>query len=282
VGARRLIRRLVEPAPGTTRRIRIGPAGGITLTAEPAATASADVWVGLFESEIARYVRRFCRPGTISVDVGANSGYYSLTFAQRCRAPVVAYEPDPTARERLARNLDLNPRIAPWIDVRGFAVGDSDGPGSVTLDADLAEATRVGLLKIDVDGAEVGVLAGARRLLVEGHPDVILETHSAELEAMCGRLLIDAGYAPRVITPRRVLPQNRPAEHNRWLVADQAWSQVVPGPRLKATGARSPASPRRSYPYDHLQLGRWKSRRPRPSASNPIKRSAITRGPGAC
>jgi len=229
VDVRKLLRRLVEPAPGTSRRIPIGPARGVTLTAEPAATASADMWVGLFESEIAKYVRRFCRPGTVSVDVGANSGYYSLTFAQRCQAPVVAYEPDPAARERLARNLDLNPRIAPWIDVRGLAVADTVGPGSVTLDADLAETTRVGLLKIDVDRAEVSVLAGARRLLVESHPDVILETHSAELEDMCARLLIEAGYAPRVISQRRILPQNRPAEHNRWLVADRTWSHVARG-----------------------------------------------------
>ena len=222
VGTRQLLRRLVEPAQGTTRRILTGPARGITFTAEPAATASADMWVGLLESEIAKYIRRFCRPGTVSVDVGANAGYYSLTFAQRCLAPVIAYEPDPAARERLARNLDLNPGIASWIDVRGVAVTDKDGPGSVTLDADLVETARVGLLKIDVDGAEEAILAGARRLLVDSHPDVILETHSAELEDVCARLLIDAGYAPRVITQRRILPQNRPAEHNRWLVADRA------------------------------------------------------------
>lgn len=180
----------------------------------------------MFESEIAKYVQRFCRPGTVSVDVGANSGYYSLTFARRCKAPVVAYEPDPAARERLARNLDLNPRIAPWVNVRGLTVADMEGPGSVTLDADLAGTTRVGLLKIDVDRAEVSVLGGARRLLAESHPDVILETHSAELEDACARLLIEAGYAPRVVAQRRILSQNRPTEHNRWLVADRTWCHV--------------------------------------------------------
>ena len=82
------------------------------------------------------------------------------------------------------------------------------------------------MLKIDVDGAEVSVLAGASRLLVESHPDVIVETHSAELEHVCTRLLIEAEYASRVITPRRIFPQNRPAEHNRWLVADRTWSRV--------------------------------------------------------
>jgi hypothetical protein len=220
VGARQVIRRLVEPAAGTTRRIPAGPALGVTLSAEPAATASAEMWIGLYESEIAPYVRQYCRPGITSVDVGANSGYYSLVFAQRCGAPVVAYEPDTAARERLARNLDLNPRTARWIDVRGLVVSDVEGPGSVTLDADLAETAPVGLLKIDVDGAEVNVLAGARRLLADSHPDVILETHSEDLEDTCARMLIEAGYAPRVVTPRRILPQHRPAEHNRWLVAE--------------------------------------------------------------
>lgn len=219
VPLRQQIRRLVEPAPGTIRRIPAGPARGITFGAEPAATASADMWVGLLESEIAPYVRRFCRPGAVCVDVGASAGYYALTFARRCRAPVVAYEPDPAALERFTRNLGLNPSLASLIEVRARAVADVDGPGSVTLDTDLPDIGQVGLLKVDVEGAEAAVLHGARRLLVDTRPDVILETHSAELEDVCARQLIDAGYAPRVLTPRRILPQHRPATHNRWLVA---------------------------------------------------------------
>jgi len=197
----------------------LGPARGVRFAAEPAATASADLWVGLFESELAPYVRRFCRPGLVAVDVGANSGYYALTLAHRCQATVVAYEPDPEARQRLARNLSLNPQNASWVDIRGTAVGDIDSEDSVTLDADLAEGPPVGLLKIDVDGGEAGVLAGARRLLVQQHPSVILETHSPDLEATCAQILLDAGYTPIVVTARRLMRQNRPAEHNRWLIA---------------------------------------------------------------
>jgi hypothetical protein len=197
----------------------LGPARGLVLASEPAETASADLWVGLFESELAPYVLRFCRPGLVAVDVGANSGYYTLTLAHRCQAAVVAYEPDPEARERLGRNLRLNPEIASLVDVRATSVADTHTDDTVTLDSDLAEAGRVGLLKVDVDGGELGVLTGAWRLLVEQHPSVILETHSLDLETGCARLLMDAGYTPRVITARRMLRQNRPAEHNRWLVA---------------------------------------------------------------
>lgn len=190
--------------------------------AEPEATASADLWVGLFESEIARYVREFCRPGQASVDVGANSGYYALTFARLCAATVVAYEPDAAARERLGRNLALNPSLEPYIDLRPLYVSDHDAADTVRLDGDLKGVSRIGLLKIDVDGGEVGVLRGARDLLRQTHPHVIIETHSLGLEQECAQLLAEAGYAPRVLTQRRFLPQDRPIEHNRWLVARRA------------------------------------------------------------
>lgn len=187
--------------------------------AGPQATASADMWVGLFESEIAPYVREFCRLGRVSVDVGTNSGYYALTFAKRCAAAVVAYEPDTAIRERLDRNLALNPSAASFIDVHPRYVADHDGADTVRLDTDLRDVSGIGLLKVDVDRAEVGVLAGAPSFLRDAHPHVIVETHSRELEHACAQLLIEAGYAPRVITQRRFLPQDRPIEHNRWLVA---------------------------------------------------------------
>jgi hypothetical protein len=51
----------------------------------------------------------------------------------------------------------------------------------------------VGLVKIDIEGAEGNVLAGMRRLLQEGRPELVLEFHN---EARWqGRFeLYDAGY----------------------------------------------------------------------------------------
>jgi hypothetical protein len=222
MSARHLIRRLIEPAPGTSRRIPIGVARGVRLAAEPSATAPADLWVGLFESELAPAVRRYATPGTVCVDVGTNSGYYALVLAARCRARVIGYEPDPIARARLHANLALNPQLAAQIEVSPEAVGRHSGPGTVMLDGDLARQgllAEVGLLKIDVEGPELEVLAGARGLLAERRPHVIVETHSAALEDGCAQLLCDAGYRPRILTRRRRLPENRAAVHNRWLIA---------------------------------------------------------------
>ena len=222
MSARHLIRRLVEPAAGTSRRIPIGIAGGVHLAAEPSATAPADLWVGLFESELAPAVRRYATPGTVCVDVGTNSGYYALALAARCRARVIGYEPDPAARLRLDMNLALNPQLAAHIEVSPEAVGRRPAPGTVTLDGDLARRgalAEVGLLKIDVEGPELEVLAGALGLLTERRPHVIVETHSTALEVACAQLLLHAGYRPRILTQRRRLPENRAAVHNRWLIA---------------------------------------------------------------
>jgi hypothetical protein len=118
-------------------------------------------------------------------------------LAARCRARVIGYEPDPIARARLHANLALNPQLAAQIEVSPEAVGRHSGPGTVTLDGDLAR----------------------RGLLAERRPHVIVETHSAALEDGCAQLLCDAGYRPRILTRRRRLPENRAAVHNRWLIA---------------------------------------------------------------
>lgn len=215
-GWRRVIRSLVEPPPGGSRRIPVGHTAGIRLAAQE--NLSVDQWVGLWESELAPHFRAILRPGMRCVDVGCFNGIYSLMFAKRCRAPVVAYEPDPVALARCQRNLALNPDLAPWITLRPVAVAAAGGEGQVTLDEDLA-GQRVDFILIDVDRAEVGVLAGAADLLARQRPRLIVECHSVELERACGDFLLSAGYEPFVVTQRRLLPQNRGIPHNNWLVA---------------------------------------------------------------
>jgi hypothetical protein len=212
--ARQAVRALLAPRPGTVRRIPLGPSAGVRLGAAP--EPSLDQWLGLYESELAPWVRRLCRPGVRCVDVGAYDGLYALTFAKLTRAPVISYEADPAAVARCRANLAHNPALAPLITLREAFIGRD-----VTLDDEVSTA---GLLKIDVEGAEFDVLSGARGLLARQRPHLIVETHAPGLEDACAALLIEHGYAPRVLTPRRLLPSDRPATrrpgaHNRWLVA---------------------------------------------------------------
>lgn len=227
VRPRQLVRRLLEPRAGSARTIPLGPARGIRFEAD--SVLSLDYWLGLYEYELAPWLRRFCRAGTRCVDVGAYNAYYALTLAKLTRAPVLSYEPDPGAIARCRRNLALNPTLAPLIELRAVSVGARSAGAAVTLDDELLP--RAGstsppswLLKLDVEGAELEVLKGAERFLELMRPDLIVETHSGDLEDACGQTLRAAGYSPRVVTQRRVLRQDRSwppgvQSHNRWLVA---------------------------------------------------------------
>ena len=219
---RRIVRRLAEPRAGAIRRIPLGPARGIRLEGDP--SLSLDLWFGLFESELAPTLERYCTPGRACVDVGSYNAYYALTFAKLTGSRVRAYDAAPPAVELIRRSLALNPELAPLVEVRSVQVGQEHDPQAarVTLDADLAGWGRVHVLKVDVEGAELEVLRGAEGILSEQRPHVVVETHSGELESACAELLAGHGYRPRVIGPRRWLAQNRPSAHNRWLAADGA------------------------------------------------------------
>jgi hypothetical protein len=50
------------------------------------------------------------------------------------------------------------------------------------------------VIKIDVEGAELEVLAGAARAICEFHPLMFLELHSAELHRDCRDFLLARDY----------------------------------------------------------------------------------------
>ena len=203
--------------PGRVLRLPVGLGAGLRL--EVVENGSIHTYLGTAELEIAPHVRRLVQPGTVCFDIGSHDGYYGMALGRLTEAPVWCFDADPAAVERTRRNVDRNGLGGRVRVVEGY-VGDRNDPGRgmVTLD-DLDGVPAPGLLKIDVDGGETAVLAGASRLLRETKPDVILETHSPDLERDCAELLLAAGYRVRIVTQRARFRQNRPAAHNRWLVA---------------------------------------------------------------
>ena len=150
-------------------------------------------------------------PGVV-VDVGANTGFYSLVAvsASPSAARVHAFEPYPAAQVCLGENLALNRGALGRIEVFSDAVSDREGedvlyvpdPGHglvetscslnrdfkervvdelpvrvVTLDAHREAHGRpvVSVLKIDVESLEHRVLAGAEDTLADDRPIVFLE-----------------------------------------------------------------------------------------------------------
>lgn len=137
--------------------------------------------------------RHDVRAGDLVFDIGANLGAYTMLFAQWVGAEgcVYAFEPASEPFDGLSRLLDANGLSSRVVAVAA-AVADTDGvvkfPGqvdvpTVTVDA-VCRRDRVTprLIKIDVEGAELEVLRGARetiqsagaalKLYVEMHPSL--------------------------------------------------------------------------------------------------------------
>lgn len=134
------------------------------------------------------------------VVVGAHVGLWAIRLAQFC--PVIAYEANPATAATLRRNVDLNRKmLLHYVQVREYAVWDVSGhhvsltdengkaeggstraveaPGSsvMTVALDDDGLYRVGLMVIDVEGAEAKVLRGARHILERDRPALVIEVH---------------------------------------------------------------------------------------------------------
>lgn len=184
----------------------------------------SQVYVGLFEKEIHPWLNRLSNGIATAIDIGAAHGEYTLYFLTKTKATkVFAFEPDVSLFPCLHENLRLNGLDQSGrLEISAKFLGFSDTDRETRLDSLATSVDAPCLIKMDVDGAEAQILNGAET--INALPDVrwIIETHSRELESLCDRILIAAGFQTRIIPNARwrvFVPEQRPIEHNRWLAA---------------------------------------------------------------
>ncbi|BBX04056.1 hypothetical protein MMOR_49920 [Mycolicibacterium moriokaense] len=160
------------------------------------------------ETEYTAAMLEDLRDDDVLFDVGANIGMVALHAAKICRT--VAFEPDPSIRRRLEVNAALNPDRT--FAVEPLAISDSDGTvvlytdgddgnspslvhqrdetGSVSvstrsLDSLVAEGRlpHPTVIKLDIEGAEILALRGAKQLLTspERPRALYIEVHDTYL-----------------------------------------------------------------------------------------------------
>jgi hypothetical protein len=185
--------------------------------------SQTQLYLGLLERETHRYIRRIAGKCDWFIDVGAGHGELCLFFLkQPRRVGVVAIEPSPDEVATLRRNLALNGIADDDVEIVTKFVGSGDTADTIMLDAVDVDRNARGFVKIDVEGAELNVLHGGSRLLRPELVDLLIETHSLEIERECMAWLAKSGYQTEVIHNawwRRLVPEYRPIEHNRWLWA---------------------------------------------------------------
>jgi FkbM family methyltransferase len=182
---------------------------------------------GQYEGAEIEALSSYARPGSAAFDVGANIGIYTVVLAAAIGAGgrVLAFEPAPESVERLRRNLRLNGLSN--VDVLPLAVGASSesvalylsddaachsasavaaerrGGRSLTVAASSLDTVwnevrrpQVSVVKIDVEGTELGVLEGASEFLAACRPTLLIEIKSAERLADVEELLAPYDYRP--------------------------------------------------------------------------------------
>jgi FkbM family methyltransferase len=234
---------------------------------------------GTWEAGTTRFLHTYLHEGMHYVEVGANYGYYTLQAAMLVgdAGTVTAFEPAPRPFSLLARTIAVN-GVGPRTTLHQAAVssrtgvatlflkGDWHGGSSLvptgpeapfeqrelevpmtTLDATFVDTPdamhqdrRVDFLKMDAEGAEADVMAGATKLL-DANPHLILV-----IEASPGALrkagadpvalmesLADRGYRFWMITEdgRAIRATAGAAMADRTQVLDVLCARTIPRPR---------------------------------------------------
>jgi FkbM family methyltransferase len=207
-------------------------------------------WFGVWEPNLSAWVHETLKndPTRTFLDIGANVGYYSV-LAGRVGANVVSFEPHPEIYNKLLGHLELNGlakdraiNVAACdraCELQFFpAPVENCGRGTIvpenaqheeaftvqgvalaeTLTPEEVSATR--LIKIDVEGAELGVLAGFAPVfdLLPNDVEFVIEADPPNVEAVIDLMhrhgfiayyIFDSCEAPAYLAPQALTRPRR-------------------------------------------------------------------------
>ncbi|MCB9799935.1 MAG: FkbM family methyltransferase [Candidatus Omnitrophica bacterium] len=183
------------------------------------------LYIGLWEAETQVWLKKFSKKIKTAIDIGAATGEQTLYFSQKTSADIVySFEPFAKTCEVLKNNLRLNEATQKArVEVFQKSVGEKDEGNEIRLDSLLCRSIATPcIIKMDIDGGEVNALTGAEKFFDIPQVRWLVETHSFQLEKDCLKIFETHGYKTKVIYNawwRKFIPEQRPIEMNRWLVA---------------------------------------------------------------
>jgi len=163
---------------------------------------------GTWEPEVVHVLLQNVSPGMVALDIGAHGGYFTLLLSKLVgpSGRVIAFEPLPANVRVLEENLRLND--AKNVQAVGKAMGEHSGEFELSVPAedstlvagelsaeekgtmrvacdsldDFFEkaGSRVDFIKMDVEGAESGILRGAGKTIKRDKPTMLVELHDID------------------------------------------------------------------------------------------------------
>ncbi len=194
---------------------------------------------GTYERALVDRLIDIVRPDWVCYDIGAHVGYYSLILARLVgsHGRIHAFEPLPANIRQVQVHVERN-GLQKVVHVHPFALSDMTGPArfrgpvgtrgrgqgylvgarvqKLTAEAgkfseidveqrrldDLVqrgEIERPDFVKLDVEGAELHVLRGARETLARARPVIAAELHTAANAVECTWFLYNLGYETEIL-----------------------------------------------------------------------------------
>jgi FkbM family methyltransferase len=262
-----LVKRATDWLPNMLRnregRIQKGLGRGLRFNG---GSSAVGFLLGTHDTDVQFALSRLVRPGTTCYDIGANVGFTAILAARCVEASgrIFCFEPLSENAVQIRVNANLNGFTQ--IQIHQVALGEADGEAEFRVShaptwgrlavagATPAESgiTRVPVrkldsivaaesipdpqfIKMDVEGAEAGVLAGARSLLERARPVMVIELHhtyQAVVDALVGleytiRPLVAGGKIASTEGEFQILAY--PTGHP---LAESFWTALVEGEKM--------------------------------------------------
>jgi FkbM family methyltransferase len=175
---------------------------------------------GFYEKGLLEYIKNLNIYG-VYIDVGANIGNHSLFFANHCNSKkVISFEPEVECFELLKYNTNTNSKkeilinnLGVWntkekLFIKKFPNYKNMGLSTIvdkktdntyeinliSLDEFVCLEEKIGLIKIDVEGCELNILNGSKKIIEKYHPVIICEAEKEENKNKLDDLLSQYGY----------------------------------------------------------------------------------------
>lgn len=216
--------------------------------------ATGNIYCGLHEFADMAFVLHGLRSGDLFADIGANIGSYTILAASEAGASVVAFEPIPTTFHWLTLNCKLN-QLEEKVSLHNIGLGRSEAELTFSGNQDTmnhvladGESTLKGvkvpvlpldqvlsqtpvICKIDVEGFETEVIAGASKTLADNTlKAIIIELNGSGSrygfdESTIHEDLVSLGFRPYQYAPftRSFEALAHWGAHNTIYIRDLPW-----------------------------------------------------------
>lgn len=213
-------------------KIPFGPIAGNYIYMKP--SISPRMYLGIDEKDLVKIVMKLVRANECVYDIGAHIGYTCILFAKLVGKDgnVEAYELLPKTAEILRNTIKLNG--FKQCNIYAVGLGNSEQFVSVSrgftymgsinhpitnpngINAEKCKIVRLDdffisahlkqpqFIKVDVEGAEVEVLQGAQKIIIDSEPILFIEFHTHKLLLEGTHWLNSLGYELQLLSGKSI------------------------------------------------------------------------------